>query len=244
MYINGLLLFLSKLDNGVEILFGLVILWKKVYLRLMDDWRLITSSTKILFTVSSLLETLLILISLGLFSWKLEFLNLSTMSNWLIDPLLFCLRLNSFMALFLNIQLRLLVHVLILISGMINGVLLLVYQRLHGYLMVLEPWWPQFPNFGTIVIGFPWLCNRWIIFLNISWLGRNMILLIRDLKTMVISLSNMLGIFSWIQGFLVIGVRSFDFNIFLLPKLWCFGKFFLGDLLWITTFNTKLFWMS
>ena len=139
MCTNGLLIFLSKLSSGAKILFGLVILWRKACLQLIglfllllkiERWRLITSSTKIMLTFSSLLGTLLIVISLGLFSWKLEFLNLSTSSNWLIDHLLFVLGLNSFMTLFLNIPLRLLIQVLLLISRMINGVLLLVYQTL------------------------------------------------------------------------------------------------------------------
>ena len=44
--------------------------------------------------------------------------------EWFIDPHLFGLELSSFILLYLIILLRLLVHVLLLISGMINGVLL------------------------------------------------------------------------------------------------------------------------
>ena len=70
--------------------------------------------------------------------FKARVLNLSISLDWLINPLLFGLGLNNFMTLFLNIPLGLLVQVLLLISGMINCVLLLVYQTLQGYLMVLE----------------------------------------------------------------------------------------------------------
>jgi len=46
--------------------------------------------------------------------------------EWFIDPHLFGLKLSNFILLYLIILLGLLVHVLLLISRMINGVLLLL----------------------------------------------------------------------------------------------------------------------
>ena len=57
-----------------------------------------------------------------------------------------------------------------------------------------------------------------------------MILLIGLWKTLVISLSNLLGKISWIQVFPVVGVRSFGLNIFLLPKTLVLWKVFHGKL--------------
>ena len=51
------------------------------------------------------------------------FLNKNTSFEWFIDPHLFGLELSSFILLYLIILLGLLVQVLLLISGMINGVL-------------------------------------------------------------------------------------------------------------------------
>ena len=48
--------------------------------------------------------------------------------------------------------------------------------------------------------------------------------------SLVVSLLNQLGLFSWIQGFPVVGVNSFGLHIFHLPKL-VIWKVFLGRLL-------------
>ena len=132
---------------------------------------------------------------------------------------LFGLRLNSFMTLFLNILIGLLVHAILLIFGVINVVQLLLYQSLQGYLMVLESQ-IQFLNSGLVVIGvFPCHYDICLIFLNISWLGRNMIFLIGFWKILGVSLLSQLKLFSWILEFPVVGVNSFGLHIYLLPKL-------------------------
>ena len=154
--------FLSKLSNGVEILFGLVIFWKRaqlpligqqfVHLLRMEVWRLLTFIMKIKHIFLSFFATLLIATGLYLCSWKSRFLNQNTSLKWFIDPSLFDLKLSSFILLYLIILLGLLVEVLLLIYGMIHGVLLLLWQILQGYLMVLA-FRIQSLTFGQVVIG-------------------------------------------------------------------------------------------
>jgi len=59
-------------------------------------------------------------------------------------------------------------------------------------------------------------------------------------ECMVVSLLNRLGIFSWIQEFLVVGLNLFGLHIFRLPKLLSFGKFFMGSFLQINIFKIKV----
>ena len=189
---------------------------------------------KIMCIFLSLFGILLIVTSLSLFFWKPEFLNQSTNLEWFIYPPLFDLRLNNFITLFLNRLLGLLVQVLLLIFGMINGVPLLLYQSLEGYLMVLE-YHIQFLNFGLIVIGlFPCHYDRCLSFLNISWLGRNMIFLIKFWKILGVSFLSRLGLFSWILEFPMTGVNSFGLHIYTSFH----NSSYLESFSWATTYKS------
>jgi len=58
--------------------------------------------------------------------------------------------------------------------------------------------------------------------------------------SLVVSLLNQLGLFSWIQGFPVVEVNLFGLHIFRLPKLLSFGKFFTSGFLHISIFKIKV----
>ena len=57
--------------------------------------------------------------------------------------------------------------------------------------------------------------------------------------SLTVSLLNQLGLFSWIQGFPVVGLNLFGLHIFRLPKLLSFGKFFMGGFLQINIFKIR-----
>jgi len=58
--------------------------------------------------------------------------------------------------------------------------------------------------------------------------------------SLVVSLLNQLGLFSWIWEFPVVGVNLFGLHIFRLPKLLSFGKFFMGGFAQINLFKIKV----
>ena len=58
--------------------------------------------------------------------------------------------------------------------------------------------------------------------------------------SLVVSLLNQLGLFSWIQEFPMVGVNLFGLHIFCLPKLLSFRKFFTDGFLQISVFKIKV----
>jgi len=54
------------------------------------------------------------------------------------------------------------------------------------------------------------------------------------------SLLNRLGLFSWNQEFHVVGINLFGIQIYHLPKLFSFEKFFMGGFLQIIIFKIKV----
>jgi len=58
--------------------------------------------------------------------------------------------------------------------------------------------------------------------------------------SMVVSLLNRLGLFSWNQEFHVVGVNSFGLHLFHLPKLYYSGKFFMDNFLQTNIFRIKV----
>ena len=77
-------------------------------------------------------------------------------------------------------------------------------------------------------------------FFNHTMVREEQIFLIGFQISLVISLLNRLGLFSWKQEFPVVGLNSFGLHLFRLPKLQYSGRFFMDDFLQINIFRIKV----